>query len=332
MRESFIASSAARMQRLRYTFRAMACDNVIEMFCADRLLADDAAAQAIAEVTRIEAKYSRYRGDSVVANINRAAGQNPIEVDAETALLLDYADACFHQSDGLFDITSGVLRKVWNFKPGEMTVLPSTHELAPILQLIGWDRVTRSREAQGTQKVMLPDAGMELDFGGFGKEYAADRAAAVLLSLGMNHAFVNLGGDVVVTGPQANGDAWQLGIQRPRVPGEVIASLPIYTGAIATSGDYERYVIINGVRHSHLLNPRTGLPVQGLQSATVFAPTCLVAGSIATIAMLKGGSRAWLRNSGADYLAVDAEGGVFTSPALRAGMRKIASTNISSKQ
>jgi FAD:protein FMN transferase len=320
------------MQRFRYTFRAMACDNVIEMFCADKLLADDAAAQTIAEVTRIEAKYSRYRDDSVVANINRAAGQNPVEVDAETALLLDYADACFHQSDGLFDITSGVLRKVWNFKSGAMVAVPSAQELARILGLIGWNRVKRTRGPTGAQLVMLPDAGMELDFGGFGKEYAADRAAAILLSLGMNHAFVNLGGDVVVTGPQTNGDAWQLGIQHPRIPGEVIASLPIHTGAIATSGDYERYAIINGVRHSHLLNPRTGLPVQGLQSATVFAPACLVAGSIATIAMLKSGSKTWLRNSGADYLAVDAEGGVFTSPALRAGMRKIVSTKRSSKQ
>jgi FAD:protein FMN transferase len=320
------------MQRLRYTFRAMACDNVIEMFCADKLLADDAAACAIAEVMRIEAKYSRYLDDSVVAKINRAAGQHLVEVDAETALLLDYADACFHQSDGLFDITSGVLRKVWNFKSGAMKAVPSAHELVPILRLIGWDRVTRSREASGTQQVMLPLAGMELDFGGFGKEYAADRAAAVLLALGMNHAFVNLGGDVVVTGPQASGEAWQLGIQHPRVPGEVIASLPIRAGAIATSGDYERYVIINGVRHSHLLNPQTGHAVHGLQSVTVFAPTCLVAGSIATIAMLKSGSKTWLGNSGADYLAVDAEGVVFTSPALRAGMRKIASTKRSSKQ
>jgi FAD:protein FMN transferase len=320
------------MQRLRYTFRAMACDNAIEVFCADKLLADDAAACAIAEVTRIEAKYSRYLEDSVVAKVNRAAGRHLVEVDAETALLLDYADACFHQSYGLFDITSGVLRKVWNFKSGAMKAVPSVHELAPILELIGWDRVTRSREVDGMQQVMLPLAGMELDFGGFGKEYAADRAAAILLSHGINHAFVNLGGDVVVTGPQANGEAWQLGIQHPRVPGEVIASLPIRNGAIATSGDYERYVTIDGVRHSHLLNPRTGLSVQGLQSATVFAPTCLVAGSIATIAMLKGKSKTWLRNSGADYLAVDAEGGVFTSPALRAGMRKIASTKRSSKQ
>lgn len=305
------------MQHFRYPFMAMACNNLIKLYAESPAAADAAAAAAIAEVTRIEAKYSRYRDDSVVTAINRAAGLDPIEIDTETSQLLDYADACFHESAGMFDITSGVLRRVWNFKPGAMTSLPTATALAPVLNLIGWKKFRRLPLRRKTERVQLTVAGMEIDFGGFGKEYAADRAAAILLAHGMKHAFVNMGGDVVVTGPQANGETWQLGIQHPRQLDNVIASLPIRVGAVATSGDYERYVEINGVRHSHVLNPQTGLAVQGPQSVTVFAPTCLVAGSIATIAMLKADTESWLRDSGADYLAVHGDGRVTLSPALQ---------------
>lgn len=298
------------MQRYTYPFRAMACDNLIELYAASRDEAERAAHAAIAEVQRIEAKYSRYRDDSVVSQLNNAAGINRVEVDAETAQLLDFADACFRQSDGLFDITSGVLRRVWNFKADRP---PTSAEIAPLLPLIGWERVERSSTKESTS-AYLPVAGMEIDFGGFGKEYAADRAAAVLLSYGVRHGFVNLGGDVVVTGPHAHGEPWLLGIRHPRDTRKLLATLPIVSGAVATSGDYERYLDFEGRRYSHILNPKTGESVAGLQSVTVLAPSCLVAGSISTIAMLRGGGHekhsgaAWLANCGAHYLAVGADG------------------------
>ncbi|MEP7154392.1 MAG: FAD:protein FMN transferase [Betaproteobacteria bacterium] len=294
------------LQKTRVEFRAMACDNVLELFADSVTLADEAARAAVQEVKRIEAKYSRYLQDSVVSRINRAAGRAPVDIDEETSHLLAFADAGFQQSGGLFDITSGILRRAWNFKAARP---PSHEEIAPLLPLIGWRRVLRT-----PSQVSLPLAGMELDFGGFGKEYAADRAAAVLLSHGLHHAFVNLGGDVVVTGPQANGESWQLGICHPREPQAIIASLPIASGAIATSGDYERFLEHEGRRHSHILDPRTGESVAGPRSVSVLASTCLVAGSISTIAMLKGNdAQAWLDQSGCDYLAVDAAGKIFCS-------------------
>lgn len=295
------------MQAHRYTFRAMACDNVIELFAPSKSQADATAQAAIDEVLRIEAKYSRYLTDSVVSAINDSAGVAPVEIDDETAHLLDYAAICFEQSAGLFDITSGVLRRAWNFKADRP---PSRAEIESLLPLIGWPRVQRD-----AQQVFLPKPGMEIDFGGFGKEYAVDRAAAVLLSFGLRHAFISLGGDVTVTGPREDGQPWQLGIRHPRDQNSVIARLPIASGAIATSGDYERFLDYRGTRYTHILDPKSGESVQGFQSVTVLAPTCLVAGSVSTIAMLKGSDQAgaWLDDSGAGFLAVDASGEVLTN-------------------
>ena len=285
----------------------MACDNVIEFFAPTPTHADATARAAIDEVLRIEAKYSRYRSDSVVSAINSSAGLAQVEIDAETSHLLDYASICFEQSAGMFDITSGILRRAWSFNAKQP---PTRAVIESLLPLIGWRQVVR-----GADHVFLPRIGMEIDFGGFGKEYAVDRAAAVLLSFGLRHAFVSLGGDVTVTGPRADGQPWQLGIRHPRNADAVIAQLPIASGAIATSGDYERFLEYDGKRYSHILDPHTGLSVQGFQSVTVLAPSCLVAGSVSTIAMLKGstGAQSWLADSGADYLAVDADGNVISN-------------------
>ncbi len=312
------------MQRYPFTFRAMACDNICELYAGSHAEAIRVANAVITEVQRIEAKYSRYQADSIITKINRTAGLEKVEIDPETAQLLDFADSCYQQSGGLFDITSGVLRRVWNFK---LDRPPSALEIASVLPLIGWDRVVRSLRprianttsaslntanagTENTNAIFLPQVGMEIDFGGFGKEYAADRAAAVLLSYGIRHGFVNLGGDVVVTGPHANGEPWQLGIRHPRDENALLATFPIASGAVATSGDYERFIDFAGRRHSHILNPKTGESVQGLQCVTVFAPSCLVAGSISTIAMLHEGNKGakWLAQCGARYLAVDADG------------------------
>jgi thiamine biosynthesis lipoprotein len=153
---------------------------------------------------------------------------------------------------------------------------------------------------------------MELDFGGFGKEYAVDRAAAVLREMGIASALVNLGGDILVTGPAPGGAPWRVGIRHPRRTGELVATLSVSSGALATSGDYERFFVKDGVRYCHVLDPRSGHPVQGFQSVSVLGETCLVAGSASTIAMLKGerDGLAWLRASGVRHFCVGRDGAV----------------------
>ncbi len=286
----------------RFTFRAMAADNEIQVHAACEPEAQAAAKAAIDEVLRIEAKYSRYRADSVVSRINAAAGAAGVDVDEETERLLAFADACHRNSGGRFDATGGVLRRAWDFKRARV---PTEGELAPLLALIGWDEVER-----GAGRVRLPRAGMEIDFGGFGKEYAVDRAVAVLIERGAPCAMVNLAGDLAITGALPGGSPWRVGIQHPRRTDALIATLPVASGALATSGDYERYVEVDGVRHCHVLDPRSGRSARGFQSVTVIAPSCLVAGSATTIAMLMGETAGleWLRALGLAHFCVTESG------------------------
>ena len=151
---------------------------------------------------------------------------------------------------------------------------------------------------------------MQIDLGGIGKEYAVDCAAAALMNIGIEHALINLGGDVRVLGPHADGRPWLIGIRNPRNPGKTIETLALSRGALATSGDYERFFEADGKRYCHILNPKSGWPVQDLQAVSILAPSCLVAGSIATICMLLGeaGSLAYLKQNAVHALIVRSDG------------------------
>ena len=294
----------------RVQFVAMASDCEVRLAGVSIERAQSLAALAVAEVRRIEAKYSRYRSDSIVAKINAAAGNGaPIAIDPETAQLLAFAAQLYTLSDGLFDATSGVLRQVWDFKTEHK---PTAKQLAELLPRIGWNHVQWD-----DQTARLALFGMELDFGGFGKEYAADRAATLLANEGARHGLVNLGGDIRVIGPQQNGAPWLMGIRHPRAARHddaIIASIPIIAGALATSGDYERFFVADNQRFCHILNPKTGWPAQHWQSISVIAPVCVAAGAMSTTAMLKGPDAiAFLQAQGVSYLAVDSNGRVSRS-------------------
>src|SRR5436190_10661814 len=309
LRETLLTSAApvtgAEGPPFRYAFRAMAADHELKLWSDGRARADRVAKVAIADVLRIEAKFSRYRDDSVTSAINRAAGAAPVAIDGETAALLRYADRCHQLSGGRFDLTAGVLRRAWDFRR-RPPLIPTDGELAVARELIGWERV----EWDGAH-VHLPERGMELDFGGVGKEYAADRAATICADHGIAHGLVNLGGDVRVIGAHPDGTPWRVGIRHPRRDDAVIGTVEMRAGAVATSGDYERYFEIGGRRYCHLLDARTGHPVSHWQSATVVAPLAILAGAFATIAMLlEGQAEAFLAQQQLPYLLVRADGAV----------------------
>ena len=286
-----------RLDRLAFRAMGSPCQLLVYATEAEAILEAGRA-----EVLRLEAKYSRYREDSLATRINESAGDPAgVVVDAETAQLLDYADACFRQSDGLFDISSGILRRAWDLKSGR---LPEQAEIDALLPLVGWRQVRWH-----APRIVLPRAGMQLDFGGYVKEYAADRVAALCRARGARHGLVDLGGDLAVIGPHPDGTGWCVGIRNPHDPVRALGTLPLGWGGIASSGDYERSMIVDGVRYGHILDPRTGWPVRGLAGVTVAASHCLVAGTLTTIAMLKGEQGAdWLDSIGASCLYVTETG------------------------
>lgn len=251
------------------------------------------------EVRLFESKYTRYKPDSVTSRINSTAGTKEfVEVDQETSSLLSYADTLFEQSDGLFDITSGILRQAWNFSS---QTLPTEEALRKLVPKIGWDKVERKCNA-----VRLPLQGMEIDFGGYVKEYVVDVCATLCMELNIFHGLINLGGDVRIVGPHPDGASWKVGIQHPRLPDKAIATIDIPKGAIATSGDYERYMIVDGERYSHILNPKTGKSIQPYYSGlSIVAEQCLVAGSFSTLGLMKScANPEWINESGLPWLGV----------------------------
>lgn len=255
-----------------------------------------------ADVARLEQRYSRYRPDSLLSEINRVAAKGrEISVDDETAGLLHYADTCYAQSDGLFDITSGLLRKAWRFDTGQ---LPDQELIEKLLQNVGWHKLNWKNPV-----LKFSHPGMEIDFGGIVKEYAADRAAVICQNAGVWHGFVNLGGDIRIIGPHPDGQPWSIGIQHPRQQGALLTTLTMHQGGMASSGDYERCIQVNDQRYSHILNPKTGWPVRHLASVSVAGDFCLIAGSASTIAMLKEqAGPEWLRNLGLPHVWMDVDG------------------------
>jgi thiamine biosynthesis lipoprotein len=216
-----------------------------------------------------------------MANINHSMGKS-VAIDDETFRLLEFANSCFELSDGMFDITSGVLRKAWKFDGSDN--LPTPDAVKVLMPHIGW------RKVKYTQSSIILAKGMELDFGGIGKEYAVDCVAKLCAeSAPTTSIVVNFGGDIQMTRPRHNKKPWHIGIENPEDENSTTKVLKIISGGLATSGDARRYLLNGGKRYSHILNPETGYPIENAaRSVTVAAPHCIQAGLLATLALLKG--------------------------------------------
>ena len=278
----------------RFDAMASPCEILVES--DDRAEAARLADMAAGEAWRIEDKFSRYLAGNVVARIN-ASGGRPVTVDDETASLLDFAATLHALSHGRFDITSGVLREVWTFDGSDR--LPDPEAVDDVLRRVGWERVRWQRP------VVTLQAGMQIDLGGIGKEYAVDRVANTLRDAASCSALVNFGGDLAVTRKPRRRRAWRVGIEPVTAanPERDETVLEIATGALATSGDSRRFLLRDGVRYSHILDPRSGWPVEGApRSVTVAADTCTQAGMLSTLAMLEGyNAEAFLGAEGVKY-------------------------------
>jgi FAD:protein FMN transferase len=270
------------------SFSAMASPCEVLVYTDERAEAMEVGVLAANEAWRVERKYSRYRDDSVVAWIHRQRGQVSV-LDTETASLMDFAQQCFEMSGGVFDITSGILRRAWKFDGSDR--VPQPDSVDGLLPLIGFGKLQWRSPA-----LLLPE-GMELDFGGIGKEYAVDRAYDIVAVRCSRPFLVNFGGDLRANKRPPRG-AWQVGIERPDTDRLAAMLLELEHGALATSGDSRRFLVKDGIRYGHILDPRTGWPVAAApRSVTVAASSCTEAGLLATLAMLEGaGAREFLES------------------------------------
>lgn len=290
--------AAEPLRRRRWSALGTVCE--IQYACA---AADHAAAfedEAVAWVENFEARYSRFRPDSLVSRINDAAGGDWVEVDEEMDGLLNFCASLHFMTQGVVDVTAGPLLRLWNYKSATPRV-PSDEEIAAARSLVGWAKVQRE-----PGRVRLPERGMCLDFGGWGKEYAVDAVAALARSRGISRALVDFGRDIMAVGAAPGKPGWHVGLEDPANPsGPCRGSLAALDVGVATSGDYVRGFTVDGRRYGHIVDSRVGRPVaNGCLQTTVVAPSCLLAGALSTAIFILG-PEAGLRLAG-ELMGVEA--------------------------
>lgn len=257
----------------------------ITVVAEGELWAEEKINAAINEIRRIEAVLTTFNEESETNHINRHAGIKPVRVNEEVFELIKRSIHISRITDGAFDITYGsVDKQLWNFDK-HMTALPDAATAKERVRLINYRNIILD---ETTHSVMLREQGMRIGFGGIGKGYAAEKAKELLINQGVENGIINASGDLAAWGLQANGQPWTIGVSNPDKPAAVIASLNISNKAIATSGNYEKYVLINSKKYSHTIDPKTGLPVSGIKSVTVIAPHAEIADALATPVTIMG--------------------------------------------
>lgn len=278
--------------------------------------AEQAIEKSIAEIKRIEALLTTFSDDSQTNQINQNAGIKPVKVDKEVYALIERAQRISKLTQGAFDLSYGSLDKsFWNFDQ-KMTQLPSAEQALKAVGLIDYRNIVLE---EGT--VFLREKGMRIGFGGIGKGYAADRAKQVLQEEGFENGVVNASGDMNAWGVREDGQSWKVGISNPDSPQEIMAEFDLQNAAVATSGNYEKFVWIDGVTYSHTIHPKTGFPIRGIKSVTVFAPFAELADALTTPIAVMGvevGLDLINQMTGVACLIISDENVIYSSNAIRA--------------
>ncbi len=251
----------------------------------DQVWANDMIDAAVDEIRRIEKLLTTFNDSSETNQINRAAGIAPVQVSEETFRLIQRSKRISDITQGAFDITYGSVDKsLWNFD-ANMTSLPEARTARRMVRLINYRNILLDEE---NMTVMLAEKGMRVGFGGIGKGYAAEKAKQLLRERGVESGIVNASGDLTTWGTQPNGQPWTIGIVNPNFKEHVFSYMNVTDMAVATSGNYEKFVMINGVKYSHTINPRTGLPIRGIKSVTIISPNAEIADAMATPVAIMG--------------------------------------------
>jgi len=251
----------------------------------DEIWANNCIETAIGEIARIEKLLTTYDENSQLSLINKQAGIAPVKVDKEVVELIERAKKISDITQGAFDISYGSIdKKLWNFDKS-MTALPDEETAKNLVRLINYKNIFTDIQ---NQTVFLKEKGMRIGFGGIGKGYAAERAKFILQQNGVESGIVNAAGDLTTWGKQPDGKPWTIGIANPDSVRDAFSWMDITNMSVATSGNYEKFVLIGGKKYSHTINPKTGMPVQGIKSVTIISPNAEIADAFATPVMVMG--------------------------------------------
>ncbi len=244
--------------------------------------------ESVAEIKRIENLLTEFSADSQTSLINRSAGIEPVEADTEVFEIIKRCKQISDLTQGAFDITTGALKKLYNFKGGDFS-FPSQQVIAETLANTGFQNI----ELLDNNTIFLKKKGMHIAFGAIGKGYAADKVKAMLLAKGIENGVINASGDLTAWGKRADGSEWKVGIANPdknpdSYRDEMLLWLPLNNSCIATSGDYEQFFMKDGIRYSHNINPKTGFPTTGIKSVSVISPSAELSDALATAVFVMG--------------------------------------------
>lgn len=239
--------------------------------------------RSIAEVKRLEHLLTEFSPSSQTSRINQAAGIAPVTVPEEVHQLIHRSIGISRLTQGAFDITSGLLKRLYNFKGAHFN-FPSRKQIRQVLLNAGYQNI----ELTDHNRVFLKKKGMHIGFGGIGKGYAADKVKAMLVGEGVTSGVINASGDLTAWGASPDGTPWRIGIANPANADQMLLWLPLQNASVATSGDYEQFFIKNGIRYSHTMDPKSGWPVKGIKSVTIVSPAAELSDALATAVFVMG--------------------------------------------
>lgn len=294
----------------------------ITIVASDSLSAEQNIDTIIAEVTRIENLISDWRPYTQISKVNQNAGIAPVRVDAEVFALTERALHFSRITNGAFDISFAAMDRIWKFD-GSMTAMPSPDAIKRSVRNVGYQHIILDK-AKST--IFLRQKGMKIGFGALGEGYAADRCRQMMLARGINAGIVNGSGDMSTWGKQPNGDDWAIGITNPLQRDTLFAVVPLKQPAVVTSGSYEKFVVFDGKRYAHIINPKTGYPATGVSSVTVFGPSAETANGFSTSLMVLGkdaGLKLIQKHPNYQYILITDEGQIISSPGLGLKQRRL---------
>ncbi|TRZ43625.1 FAD:protein FMN transferase [Robertkochia solimangrovi] len=311
-----VFSSLQAQHPYKRTLKLMGSRFDITVVAADETAGNGYIDDAVSEITRIERLISSWDPDSQTSKINANAGIQPVKVDHELFMLIKRAIGISELTDGAFDISYAAMDKIWHFD-GTMKTMPPDSLVKASVSRVGYQKIILDDKAS---TVFLREKGMKIGFGAIGKGYAADKAKTLLMDKGVTAGIINASGDMNTWGTQTTGEPWKVAITNPMDKHKAFALLPIDNKAVVTSGNYEKYVIFNGKRYTHIIDPRSGYPASGIISATVFAPKAELADALATSVFVMGKDIGLDRINqlpGVECILIDDQGNIFTSTNIK---------------